>query len=1101
MSVFVPASGAMRALFCAVLLFAASAATAERVVRVAGGGPAGWEGWTLEGGGWTLRGTARQGDPFPDHPSLRSGEVETGRAVSPEFTVEGDIIRLRVSGWDGRSGERKLNRVVLTLAEDGAEVRELSPPDSDAFVPASWVVSDLRGRRVRIEAIDGLAESGFAWLGIALVEEVAKDVPAGESPFRAVRLQGGPGTWAVLSEDGARRPTTPHLSSLAGGEAGTGIIRSPEFVIAAPVIVLRARGHDGAKCDLGRSFFELVDAASGSILRQSPPPCSDSPVEMVWDVAELEGRRVCIRLRDGNSGSMYAWLGLDSVDAGSSFRVDFAREDASAGWTAESRPGTASEVGGIPFLVSDGGIGRMNGESSIPMGCRARRIFLLGMTDSLDQGCPVWGDPNDTSSRFFVGDRLGTVRVEYSGGAVADYPLILGESLWWGMMFVQFPEPFISSAAAAQALRESLRLFPAAPSPDGRYLAVLEPGPERIERLTLVDSPEKQGVPVICGVTVEVLPGEEPQDGIALPHDRVAGPVLQFVRERALRTSEEVCAQGTKHLDRLREAFYTTDSHFRRRIPVDIPQDYDGPRVRFSGNVWADVLTAVFHHNVRDILAKLDPEDGMYHTSTRDAPSWGGYQGFGTYAEGRGSYHGQCWTRDMGRAMMELTALGYAEKAARTVDYVFRMARGWETGNTPDIDMKGVIRLDLDGARLPRHIQRRFPYFDTTPGEGCFENDGHGLTSLFVYQVWRRLPDRDAWLRERWEDVRGLGDWVIWQFEHPELSGATEVLRTDSECAGGIGYSIYADVACMEALRGLAEMADSIGERESAAAWRAAAARLRRGIDRTYRDAEEPFGAVWTRRHSGWPNQSTVLGPVILPADRAGFTAAARAPEWEPLNLATYRSLIARYRPFGFYGVAMGYGQGFVTQAALLLDRMDDAAKMVEWAARATYCPAHMPFIVPEGCEVEPEGRFWHRTGDLGNGVQQGEIVKMCRVLLGVDDSDPARLRLVPRMPRGFTGMSVRDYPALAQRGGEARTIRLDYSLRREGDGMLLEVRSKSPLPEMDVRLGPFRSRPDSGSGFVDGLPAPVRVEKSGDSWWAWLSVPQGRTRRVIGLR
>ena len=77
------------------------------------------------------------------------------------------------------------------------------------------------------------------------------------------------------------------------------------------------------------------------------------------------------------------------------------------------------------------------------------------------------------------------------------------------------------------------------------------------------------------------------------------------------------------------------------------------------------------------------------------------------------------------------------------------------------------------------------------------------------------------------------------------------------------------------------------------------------------------------------PDKSTVLGPLIFLADYQGFAPEDDNAAWRPVNAAAYQRLIDTYQPFGFYGQAMGYGQGFVTQSALLLDRMrrrhDDA--------------------------------------------------------------------------------------------------------------------------------------------------------------------------------
>ena len=48
--------------------------------------------------------------------------------------------------------------------------------------------------------------------------------------------------------------------------------------------------------------------------------------------------------------------------------------------------------------------------------------------------------------------------------------------------------------------------------------------------------------------------------------------------------------------------------------------------------------------------------------------------------------------------------------------------------------------------------------------------------------------------------------------------------------------------------------------------------------------------------------------------------------------------------------------------------------------------------------------------GDLGNGVQEGEIVKTLRIVMGVDDTQPDRLQFFPRMPYGWKEMDVEKY-------------------------------------------------------------------------------------------
>jgi hypothetical protein len=95
------------------------------------------------------------------------------------------------------------------------------------------------------------------------------------------------------------------------------------------------------------------------------------------------------------------------------------------------------------------------------------RIFLLGMTDvnvptttaadlqdeSLHPGSggrnypPYgWADPRDSSYRFFVGEELARIRLNYADGATQVFPLLLGEGVWWGRPFYDFQEPFPTHA-------------------------------------------------------------------------------------------------------------------------------------------------------------------------------------------------------------------------------------------------------------------------------------------------------------------------------------------------------------------------------------------------------------------------------------------------------------------------------------------------------------------------------------------------------------------------------------------------------------------------------------------------------------------------------
>jgi hypothetical protein len=747
---------------------------------------------------------------------------------------------------------------------------------------------------------------------------------------------------------------------------------------------------------------------------------------------------------------------------------------------------------GLPFLEGPLPL-EQGGSASIAVGGRVDRIFLLGMTDQISEqerigrsrrgpselirpAVPVdaWTDPLDQSTRFWVGDKLGEIRLQYANGITETYPLILGESVWWGRIFYDYSEPFETDAQLRKAFTSAIRLYPPRPVADGNYIAVIKPKDVPLQSITVEVSAEKRGTIGIRGITLEPAGTNEIANTTALPPGNFAPELARFAEEKTLLRMGEDEKHTSHELQGLRLALYSTKKTFKGHIAPSLSPGYTGPRVSFKGDLCADILTEAFYYNVQDIRNKIDGQ-GMYHTSTKDALSWGGYKGIGTFRENFGRYNDVAYSRDMGRSLQEITMLGYTNDALRCGNWTLEMAHRWET----------EPRLEINSAVVPQH----FSMFVDRPERASYENDGHGLTTLFIYKLWQRLPDRDDWLRGHWTDVKGLGDWILWQFDHPEISKATNgLLHTLSESSGGNGYSVYPDCICMYALRGLAVMADSIGETNSSAQWRDRADKMHEAITGHYIIDDPKYGRIWTLEHSGWPNKSTVLGPLIFLTDFEGWAPGDEHDGWRSVNEAAYQRLIDTYKPFGFYGQAMGYGQGFVTQSALLLDRMRDATTMLDWAAREIYDPRFNQFdhfIVPEGVQISPSGQYWYRMGDLGNGVQEAEIVKALRLVIGMDDTRPDRLQFYPRMPYDWNEIAVTDYPVLHEIAGKMELTHVRYKLKRTRNRMNLEIHADQDLGLVPMRLGPFEKQPSVSNVQVNGQrPNGATVQHSGDSWW-----------------
>ena len=123
-------------------------------------------------------------------------------------------------------------------------------------------------------------------------------------------------------------------------------------------------------------------------------------------------------------------------------------------------PSSILHFSGVPFVEGPLPL-EPGGSASVAIGGTVDRIYLLGMTDQISESqrtgrskrgpselirpaVPVdaWTDPLDQSVRFWVGDKLGEIRLQYADGTTQVYPFVLGQSVWWGRIFYDYSEPF-----------------------------------------------------------------------------------------------------------------------------------------------------------------------------------------------------------------------------------------------------------------------------------------------------------------------------------------------------------------------------------------------------------------------------------------------------------------------------------------------------------------------------------------------------------------------------------------------------------------------------------------------------------------------------------
>jgi hypothetical protein len=323
-----------------------------------------------------------------------------------------------------------------------------------------------------------------AFLG-GLVCVAARAADSGETSKTYKALKHTPSsssaTWAILDRDGANRPVERYLSSLGGGESGTGVIHSPPFRLAADTVSFTICGHDGPQGGQKKNFIALVDVKTGKILKQTMAPSADAMQERSWDVKALRGRSVRLEIHDGDSGAAFAWMGIGRIDAGDALRVDF-RRNLPEGWIAKARQEKQpSEVvcGGIAFLryPAEYSMVPNQGPLEIPCGFAAERLFVLGCT--VPGGKPV--------------AVYGVIEIVYRDGASEEIPLMLGYTL-------DVSGKLLSKSPA-------IHLHPSA-DPFQHYLVVAT-RPEVIEKIILRRNPEHEEIPRITAITCQT-PAQSP---------------------------------------------------------------------------------------------------------------------------------------------------------------------------------------------------------------------------------------------------------------------------------------------------------------------------------------------------------------------------------------------------------------------------------------------------------------------------------------------------------------------------------------------------------------------------------------------------------------
>ena len=230
-------------------------------------------------------------------------------------------------------------------------------------------------------------------------------------------------------------------------------------------------------------------------------------------------------------------------------------------------------------------------------------------------------------------------------------------------------------------------------------------------------------------------------------------------------------------------------------------------------------------------------------------------------------------------------------------------------------------------------------------------------------------------------------------------------------------------------------------------------------------------GVLQTETNQGFGGINGVLS---MSADVGGLEPAKTAPALYAVSLQTFEKLYqepARKRQFDRYGIwtqfdrlgggvltGPSYGMGYATQDMLLSDNLPMAAKALDFLAQDTYRPVEeyilhrrSPYYFYERMySPEAPGKVDMAEGcGALNLVNVSEPLKLARLIIGIDDSDPATLNLVPRVPPGWSGFAASAWPVLTPRG----TARVDLSYRRDATAIHFHFKSTEKIEAVVVRL------------------------------------------------
>lgn len=964
------------------------------------------------------------------------------------------------------------------------------------------------------------------------------------------------------------------ISSLTNGEENTGTLRSSPFKITSPVQTFGVGGWDGGtdRNNGDRNYVLLKSYPDGEVLRRTHTPGGNRLAPIKWIVTDLIGREVYLEIIDNHTANGFAWIAFaDYTQQEFNFKDPI---DVSDLYSLSIDKGAVPILcRTMPFSMAHpwrrGETTRKAlpqiGEE-IPINNSMEVMYLLGMVNSgWEYGTSHWGGhPELTEKRSdqtFVGLEVGTLEVHYEDGTIDNVPLEIGATIWYFEQWANGPshgvnsfvqEPFQSRPEMLELLNKSLRLHRSEDRGSDEnhyayYYLALSPKPKPIKSLIIVDSPDVLGTPLVSAITFKnpaKTDGLESLGALKLEKEDLT---VNFDLSAPIDWSRDVTA--------LAQALYTHETDLPKIVePLAFPAGLDATKIDFIGPTpLAPMLNNVWVQNLVQMDGKFEPDTGYFHESGKKTPWYGGYSGIGTWMELGVYYEGAFGRCSDHYATLAMRCLLNSERWTSYVDFCDKWLYFYRKNHDP---AQGPANDHLDIDAIPEGMPPHWGFVVNGPGgvpwqlneiPGDEETDGHGATIVGRWSAWRWLgapsgdwlmaPRADVYGKSRWDSTRDAANFICWLMDYtgrdvmwcegetvgwgggphlPLMASAEDRAKVKDSLADRVKcyananmYEPYPTWVCATALRCAAQMAEAANAPDDAKRWRQYADRLQRGMIRDLTEGDH-VNTVWrVAPSSTYPSLQDSLVHAWFAFYFDGYDSKRWDPVMTPISRNTLKRQLAQ-RPGTAPVLAMGYGQGWLTKSALLLDDMDSASPLLLNIARYSY-DKNMDYVdkergidwreylwlIPEGTNILPDGS-WHRIGDLTNGANQGPAMHAIEMCAGVDDTRPADLKLMPRVPDPLTGIYVQNFQMLIpsnQPGFGLTSSKINYSFVKNES---LRLTSSIPLPKLSIRVGPYADQKDAQKVMEllkeTQIPdtAKARIESLGtyqqkDAWWVWV--------------